>query len=194
MESQRNKGLIALFDMDGTLADYDTALDRDIRPALAPEDQDSWRVHQDEPRFKYLIKLIRNQPGWWINLDRLLDGFAILFLAKSLGFEIHILTKGPFNHPDSWSEKVTWCRNNVQGADITITEDKSLVYGKLLVDDWPPYVLSWLEFRPRGLVILPDRPWNQGLEHPQIIRYKNNLPEIQVALERLIQQSIGSQE
>lgn len=92
------------------------------------------------------------------------------------------MTKGPFHNSNSWSEKVDWCREHVTDASITMTEDKSLVYGRVLFDDWPQYVESWLEFRPRGVVILPDRPWNQGLEHSQIVRYKNNLPEIENAI------------
>jgi len=45
-----------------------------------------------------------------------------------------------------------------------------MVYGRALVDDWPPYVEAWLEYRPRGLVIMPDRPWNQGFSHPNVVR------------------------
>lgn len=183
---QRRKKLVALFDLDGTLADYDTALERDLKATLSEEDYANWRVNQEKPRIKRLIRLIRSQPDWWVNLAQLKDGFEVLQIARDLMFSINILTKGPYNHPNSWTEKVAWCRKNVPDASITITEDKSLVYGKLLVDDWPDYVTSWLEFRPRGLVILPDRPWNQGLEHPQIIRYKNNLPEIRKALESLV--------
>lgn len=182
----QRSGLVALFDLDGTLADYDEALDRDIKTVLPPEYEDCWRANQDKPFIKNLIKLIRSQPDWWTKLKRLQDGFELLSLLKEMGFSLNILTKGPYNHPNSWGEKVSWCREHVAGAAVTITEDKSLVYGKILVDDWPPYVEAWLKHRPRGLVIMPDRPWNQGCEHPQIIRYKNNLPEIRRRVEEIL--------
>jgi len=40
------------------------------------------------------------------------------------------------------------------------SQKKSLVYGKVLVDDWPDYYLPWLGVRPRGLVTVPAHPWN----------------------------------
>ena len=183
--TQPRFGLLALFDLDGTLADYDGALDRDMKTLLPPEYADRWRTLQEEPFMKNLIRLVRSQPGWWTRLKKLDDGFQLLTLVQQLGFVTNILTKGPYNHPNSWSEKVVWCRENVPDSEIIISENKSLVYGKLLVDDWPPYVEGWLQFRPRGLVIMPDRPWNQGFVHPQVIRYANNLAEISEKLDTL---------
>ena len=44
----------------------------------------------------------------------------------------------------------------------------------------------WLEWRPRGLVVLPAQPWNHGFSHPNAIRYDgSNLHEIRAALRRL---------
>jgi hypothetical protein len=89
-----------------------------------------------------------------------------------------ILTKGPYNATSAWTEKVQWCREHIYYVPITITEDKSLVYGKVLVDDWPPYVTQWLEWRPRGLVIMPDQPWNQDFIHPNVFRYRGHQDDI----------------
>ena len=64
-----------------------------------------------------------------------------------------------------------------------MTEDKGLVYGKVLFDDWPEYITSWLEYRPRGLVIMPNHPHNQGFKHPNVIRYiGSNWEEVRTAL------------
>ena len=72
----------------------------------------------------------------------------------------------------AWGEKLEWCRLHLpEDVQVTLTEDKGLVYGRVLVDDWPPYVLRWLEWRKRGLVIMPAREWNEGFEHRQVIRY-----------------------
>jgi 5'-nucleotidase len=69
---------------------------------------------------------------------------------------------------------------------VTITMDKGLVYGKVLVDDYPEYALRWLKWRKRGLVIMPNQPWNQGFEHPQVHRYTGDREEIQRVLARVL--------
>jgi len=52
-----------------------------------------------------------------------------------------ILTQGPKKNPASWSGKKKWIDKNLgQDVDITITRDKGLVYGKVLVDDYPGYI------------------------------------------------------
>lgn len=71
-----------------------------------------------------------------------------------------MLTKGPKSTPNAWSEKVEWCTKHLPGRLVTLSSDKSLVYGRILVDDWPPYFEKWLQVRPRGLVICVAQPWN----------------------------------
>jgi 5'-nucleotidase len=56
-------------------------------------------------------------------------------------------------------------------ASITITEDKSLVYGRVLVDDFPPYVDRWLKWRKNGVAIMPAAKYNETYIHPNMIRY-----------------------
>jgi hypothetical protein len=96
---------------------------------------------------------------------------------RALGFELHVLTKGPRSTPNAWSEKVEWCADHLPDANVTVTGDKSLVYGRVLVDDWPPYFTRWLEARPRGLVVCVAHPWNEGFSpggpqaHANVLRY-----------------------
>jgi hypothetical protein len=134
------------------------------------------------------IRLIRANPGFWINLPVLPAGFEILEEARRLGLQIEVLTKGPRHSPIAWMEKLQWCDKNlaVFPHQVTITMDKGLVYGKLLVDDYPEYALRWLRWRKRGTVIMPDQPWNRGFEHPQLYRYTGNRPELVTVLERVI--------
>lgn len=176
---------IALFDLDGTLADYDLAMTRDLERLLAPSEQDSYELRQ-QPHVKRRIDLIRSRPGWWRELPKIEKGFQLLDLFRSFGFQINILTKGPYQSANSWTEKVDWCRQHVPDGCITITEDKGIVYGKVLCDDWPPYATKWLNWRPRGLVVMPDQPWNQDFEHPQVVRYTDNLDEVKDAVTRLL--------
>ena len=182
MEETEN---IALFDMDSTLCDYDKAMKRDYNLIKSPEDPpyiSFGDVIKNTPHLKNRIKLIRNQPGWWKNLEKLKLGFDILEIARKLGFEIHILTKGPKSSPNSWTEKVEWVKENVLDANITITENKGLVYGKILVDDYPIYIKQWLKSRPRGLVIMPVHEFNKNFQYQNMIPYNGtNLAQIEKA-------------
>jgi 5'-nucleotidase len=172
---------IALFDLDGTLADYDSAMRRDMRLLQAPGEAE-WLSHHDEDA-EYLRQrstLIRRRPGWWEELEKHPPGFEILSIARELAFQCHVLTKGPASASSSWTEKLRWCQKHVPDLLVTVTQDKGLVYGKVLVDDYPPYVSRWLEWRPRGLVIMPAHPWNDGFTHDNVLRYADRaqLPEV----------------
>ena len=67
-----------------------------------------------------------------------------------------------------------------------MTQDKSFTYGRVLVDDWPDYVTSWLEHRPRGLVVMPAHPWNVDFNHPNVIRYDGSEHNRKDVRDRLI--------
>jgi FMN phosphatase YigB (HAD superfamily) len=184
MESKLSEA-IALFDLDGTLADFSSAMQRDMKALQSPGEHD-WEEHaEDEPHYlRARGALIRRQPGWWENLEKYGPGFEILTLARELKFQSHVLTKGPASASASWTEKLRWCQKHVPDLLVTVTQDKGLVYGKVLVDDWPPYVTRWLEWRPRGLVIMPAHPWNQDVNHPNVLRYTGPelLPEVRERL------------
>lgn len=185
---------IAQIDLDGTLAAYDEAMRRDMRLLQAPGETPWVRTTGKDPEYvKERIRLIRNQPGWWERLDKYPPGFEILSELQALEFKCCVLTKGPIDRtPDSfltsaaWTEKVRWCQKHVPHLAVTITEDKGMVYGKVLVDDWPPYAEAWLAWRPRGLVIMPAHPWNEEFSHPNAIRYTgDNILEVRARLAAL---------
>ena len=177
-----NRELIALIDMDGTVANFDEAMVRELKQLASPDEQsaiDDDGRYVNAPHIRARRKLIRSQPGFWRSLKPYKPGFEILAVLKELGFKCHVLTKGPAHEPAGWSEKVEWCRKHLQGMPIIITEDKSLTYGRVLVDDWPDYYFGWLKHRPRGLVIAPAQAWNGDTWNPQIVRYDgNNLDEV----------------
>jgi 5'(3')-deoxyribonucleotidase len=179
---------IALFDMDGTLCDYDKAIIKDYNSIKSPSDPEYVSFSkeiEENPILKARIKLIRNVPGWWQNMEKYKPGFDILNLAKELGFTINILTKGPRSSPASWSEKVTWVKEHLKDYDpnITISEDKGIVYGKVLVDDNPEYIERWLQNRPRGLVIMPAYDYNKDFVENNVIRYDGtNLEQVKEAM------------
>lgn len=168
---------IALFDMDGTLFDYEGKLLTELNAMRSPKESEFTLLNLhgtsrfDERWLTCRIDTIKRVPGFWRSLDKFKLGWDIHEMATEIGFDIHILTKGPYRNTPAWTEKVECIRHHLPDATVHITEDKSIHYGRVLVDDWPDYVLPWLENRPRGLVIMPAHHYNAGFSHPNVVRY-----------------------
>lgn len=183
---------LALFDLDSTLADFNRDMHKGLMALAAPGE--SVRLSGPFPvHIKARRTLIKQQPGFWECLPRVKAGFEVLEMVTDLGYDSHVLTKGPVRSTNAWTEKVKWCQREIPDVPITITQDKSLVYGRVLVDDWPKYVDPWLKHRPRGLVVMLDWPHNQGYEHPNVFRYYQHkrtsplwAPQVLALKERLI--------
>jgi 5'-nucleotidase len=190
--------IVALFDLDGTLADHSGELRRRMELLRSPgESPDALKAFGWDEAPDYLrerMKTIRSNPGFWINLPPLEAGFAILEAAHGLGFQIEVLSKGPRHSPIAWMEKLQWCDKHLTDYphQVTITMDKGLVYGKVLVDDYPDYAIRWLKWRKRGLVIMPDQPWNRGFEHAQVYRYEGDREEMREVLARVMATAKGT--
>ena len=177
---------IALFDMDGTLFDHRGPLIRDLEYLRSPGEPE-WTsdVIDDSPEYiKRRASLIRQSSEWWENLPKLQLGWDVLEIAKELEYRIMILTQGPRSNPSSWAGKKRCIDKNLgSDIDMTITRDKGLVYGTLLVDDFPPYAKRWLKWRKNGLVIMPASDENSGFSHSQVIRYDgSNLERVKEAM------------
>lgn len=185
---------IALFDLDGTLCDYDEAMARVMDSIKHPSEPAYVRDYDDksEPVHVYnRRKLIQSVPGYWKNLKPFPLGMELLQMAIELGFSIRILSKGPNNCPLAWSEKYEWCQNNLEpiigpigkAFRVTICQGKGETYGKVLVDDFEDYILDWLKHRPRGLVITPHHHYNADFKHQNVRHYTGkNREEIFLAL------------
>lgn len=180
MKDESNK--VALFDLDGTLADYDAALLRDLTSMQGPDEKSlPNNLFERQPHLEARRHIITSQVGWWLRLEKFKLGWDILNEVRILGFRVVVLTKGPTKKFSAWSEKVEWCNRHLPEdiEGVTITHNKGLVYGKVLVDDYPDYIIKWLEYRPRGLVIMPAHEYNKNFSHPNVIRYDGtNLAEI----------------
>lgn len=178
---------ICLMDLDGCLCDHDAALLRDLKKIASPEETMKYEnLHSDDlPKWmKARVDMIRSAVGWWFKLKEFKLGWDVYNLAVEMGFEMHILTKGPKRIPNAWKEKVEWCQERL-GCEthVNISADKGLVYGKVLVDDYPKYITSWLKRRPRGLVIMPCSKQNKDFVNANVIRYTGkNLSEVERAL------------
>jgi 5'(3')-deoxyribonucleotidase len=179
---------VALFDMDDTLADYNGQLMIDLKKIASPFEPEITDIERGEiPYLEARRHMITSQSGWFRNLPKFKLGWDILDAVTRIGFSVVICTKGPTSKPAAWTEKLQWCQEHLKGVmeGVTITGNKGLVYGRVLVDDCPDYILGWLEYRPRGLVIMPAHPKNEGFTHPQVIRYDGSIDsfhEVIVAL------------
>lgn len=149
---------IALVDLDGTLCDFRGQLDSDVARVLKDGRK---QVNVPSCVLQQIEWLIRRQDGWYRNLKPLPLGFEIVRMLKDVGFKLNILTKSSKESKNAWSEKTDWVSRHLPEAKMTVTEDKSLFYGKVLVDDYPGHFLPWMAHRPRGIVIMPVQPWNK---------------------------------
>ena len=190
MSNEEDK--VALVDLDGSIVDYDTVMKQELEKLRSPgeppvvdryADRENYEA-KELPHLEARRKLIQAKPGFWRTLPRHPLGFEVIDDLRALGFALNVLTKGPGASPNAWTEKYEWCRLNLEDADVTVTQNKALSYGRILVDDWPPYFIPWLRHRPRGLVVCVAQPWNEDMNeiyraaqkqgvHPQprIFRY-----------------------
>jgi 5'(3')-deoxyribonucleotidase len=150
---------IALVDMDGTLCEFRGQLDSDVARVLNGRGED---VKVPACVVQEIEWLIRGQAGWYRNLKPLQLGFDIVRMLEEIGFRIMIMTKSSKESINAWSEKREWIKQHLPDVKMSVTEDKSLFYGKVLVDDYPGHFLPWMEHRPRGVVVMPAQPWNKG--------------------------------
>lgn len=200
---RKDQERIALIDMDGTIADHDAGVAQFYDDMRDPNDPYDWASitrqygRDDVPDYLWArVDAIRRQEGWWRNLPRMDLGFEIVDVLREFDFDFHIATKAPSSNPFAWTQKVEWARENFPEADIHITDKKSLLYGKLLVDDFPDFAEEWIKHRKRGMVIMPAHDINQRFDDIedvymetdiQIVRYHpNNQDALRYRLERLL--------
>lgn len=170
---------VALIDLDGTVADFDGEMQRQLVALAGPGEDTSPEALvrlRKEPWMAARRQLIKSQAGFWRNLPSLHLGLSVVDFMRSLDFTLMVLTKGPHRTTTAWTEKVEWAQQYIPDAGVCITEDKGLVYGKVLFDDWPEYIERWLQWRPRGLVIMTDQLWNRHFQHPNVLRLTDDVP------------------
>jgi 5'-nucleotidase len=173
---------IANIDLDGTAANFNKAILAGLNAMRGPLEEEYTSEHLDNPPewLDARLSLIKRQPGFWRKLETIPLGLQVIDLIRKAQFRLNVLTKGPKRTTSAWTEKAEWSAEHIPDAQVTITMDKGIVYGKVLFDDWPTYILRWLEWRPRGLVLMLDHSWNQGFSHPNVVRIRGeqDFPEV----------------
>jgi len=180
---------IALFDMDGTLADFDASMRPKLTELRGPGEDPAFEDDEGISYVKARRRLIKSQPGFWRDLATIPLGFQLLEEARAQRFWCSILTKAPRKIPLAAAEKIEWCAKYVSDLPITQSETKGLIYGKLLVDDWPEYIEQWLAWRPRGLVIAVAQRWNEGIDKrfpKNVVRFDGtNFPYVRERMQEI---------
>lgn len=175
-----NVNKIALFDMDGTLVDFQKALAIKLKLMLGPDEvmpPNLW----DMPDYMYeRAQAIKREPGFWKSLPPIQWGWDVMKICREIGYDIHLLTKGPTTGARAWSEKVEWRDKYLPGTPLHIVEDKRIVYGRVFVDDYAPFIEAWLKHRPRGVAVTN----NEELRDSNVINYSDGLQLVRERLEK----------
>jgi hypothetical protein len=194
-EDATDLGKVFLFDLDGSLADYDGALLADLERMRSPAEPAVTEVRAAfaQPHLRARLDAITARPGWWTGLPPLAAGMAVFHLAREMGFDCQVLTKGPKYQPRAWAEKVEWCQRHLgPDVDVHVVSDKGLVYGVALYDDYPLYIEAWLEHRRRGLVVMPVNASNRDFRHANVLPYDgSNLAEVERAMRVVLRRRPG---
>ena len=176
---------LALVDLGDTLCDCSGALHEGLARLRGPgERAEDEHRHPLAPHLEARRELVMAAPGFWACLPPLPLGMELLQLLRDEGFVVHVVTKGPRQSCAAWADKVAWCRQHLPGVSVVVTDDKALVHGDVLVDDWLPYVERWQRRNGGGLAIVPAHPWNtNAVAWPRCVRYDGrNRPELRAAL------------
>ncbi len=179
METYLDPDKIALFDLDETLCNFQGPLRSRLLEMAGPEEHfpnDLWDMSD---HWYARAQAIKKEPGFWRNLPRLSWGWNVLAIAREIGYDIHVLTKGPTTGSRAWMEKVDWVRENLPDACLHITDDKRIAYGRVFVDDYYPFMELWLKNRPRGLGVVN---YSSDL-HPNLVSINDGYDEIRRRLE-----------
>jgi hypothetical protein len=185
---------IALIDLDGTLIDYKSDLKRDLLKLKGPDEPESWEDDKEPKYIKARMDLIRASSDWWENLTPLQRGLDVVLVMRQLGFRIVVCTQGPKKNAEAWKGKMLWVQKNlIYPTDIIITRDKGLIYGNVLMDDYPGYITNWLKHRPRGLVIMPAHDYNKDFAHKNVIRDDGSV-NATVAIQKALQEILKRRE
>lgn len=188
--------LLALYDMDGSLFNYDEPLTAELEKIASPGEEPIKLGFDKTPGYlRERINLITSQESFWENLPKFQLGWDVLKITQELGYDHTILTQGPRKKPAAWSGKKKCIDKHFdEDFNISITRTKGAHYGKVLVDDFPGYIKAWLKWRPNGQVIMPAHDYNKDFTHPQVTRYDGtNLDEVRSVLEEVKRKTLINQ-
>jgi len=171
---------IALFDMDECLVNFQGPLRDRLQKMAGPEETVPENLWEMPNHWYERAQAIKREPGFWRNLPKLQWGWDVLEIARDIGFDIHILSKGPTTGSRAWGEKVDWIHKYIPESTLHLTEDKRIAYGRVFVDDYWPFMETWLQNRPRGLGVVN---YSSDL-HPNLVSTLDGMDKVREKLEQ----------
>lgn len=174
------KNCTILVDQDGVLANYDKRL-IEIVAAEYPEEQ---RFSESEltlfnthllysPANQMAIDRIALRRGFFENLEPVNGAVEALHDLLSSGFDVRICTAPKKRYKYCVPEKLAWIEKHL-GRDFSLrtilTRDKTLVRGRVLIDD-KPEVRGVAE--PEWEHVLYDRPYNRSVTGKRRLNWQN---------------------
>lgn len=174
---------IALFDMDETLTNFRGPLKERLLKMQGPQEEfpaDLWNM----PDHWYeRAQAIKREPGFWRGLPKLQWGWDVLGICTEIGYDIHVLTKGPTTGTLAWHEKADWVHEYLPQAKFHITEDKRTIAGRVFVDDHWPFMELWLRDRPYGIGVINQSPFPFTAFRPNVISIQSGLDVVRQKLQ-----------
>ena len=164
-----------LIDIDGVLADFDTALRIEAArqglsiPWIPFQDRKHFFLRDDypvdvRPRIERLT-----QSKWLYRGMPPLDGARSALLAMlDLGHNVRLCTSMPPGAPHLLEEKFLWVDRHLGDefiSRIVVSSDKTWIHGDVLIDDNPHVTGSQ---RPTWNHILFDQPYNRHIERTRL--------------------------
>ena len=95
MTSQEATEKIALFDMDGTLFNLQDRMKEELEKMRGPTEPEIGDPFSDRSEYmENRRRAIKRVSGFWRTLPKYQPGWDVYEIAKEMGYDIHILTKG----------------------------------------------------------------------------------------------------
>lgn len=149
LRAQARRQRVILVDMDGVLADWDSAWDAAVL-ALPPGTGKGILLSHERQEFNLFHGLgeaeraqvteIVERPGFYADLPIIEGAKQALRQMLRSGYDVRIVTSPWVSNPTCASDKMAWVIKNLGrewGQRLVITTDKTLVRGDWLIDDKP---------------------------------------------------------
>ena len=127
---------IVYIDMDGTLVDFRSGLEKTPREVL-----EQYRGHEDDI------------PGIFGKMEPMPGAIEAVHRLNEI-YDLRILSTAPWNNPSAWSDKIIWVQkylDDIFHKKVILSHDKSILKGDILIDDRSAHGTSefegkWIHF------------------------------------------------